>query len=50
MNCGKNVGIGGFVDAERLFTEQVFSSLYDVYIELFVKIVRYGTVNRINQR
>ena len=28
----------------------MFSSLYDIYIELFVKIVRYSAVNRINQR
>ena len=37
--CGQNVGIGSFVDTERLFTKQVFSSLYNVYIELFVEIV-----------
>src|SRR5712692_2871933 len=50
MNCGENVGIGGFVDTERLFTEQVFSGLYNVYIELFMEIVRYSAINRINQR
>src|SRR5438876_573100 len=44
------MGIGSFVDTERLFTKQVFSSLYNVYVKLFVEIVRYSAVNRINLR